>query len=129
MDSVLRQSKAMCPFLKSASPATLRAMSTAARPSPRASPCGGTMSKLQLYAHRCPVMGKAMAVQSSKYGAAAGIRAFSAQSRSDKARLHTSRNQEARAVESPILDGRKNGTCNCLDHDICDVDACVFLFC
>ncbi|KAM0483187.1 hypothetical protein ACHAPX_002636 [Trichoderma viride] len=108
MDSVLRQSKAMCPFLKSASPATLRAMSTAARPSARASPCGGTMSKLQLYAHRCPVMGKAMAVQSSKYGAAAGIRAFSAQSRSDKARLHTSRNQEARAVESPILDGRKN---------------------
>jgi 5-aminolevulinate synthase len=107
MDSVLRQSKAMCPFLKSASPATLRAMSTATRARP--SPCGGTMSKLQLYAHRCPVMGKAMAVQSSKYGAAAGIRAFSAQSKTDKARLHTSRNQEARAVESPILDGRKNG--------------------
>lgn len=68
------------------------------------------MSKLQLYAHRCPVMGKAMAVQSSKYGAAAGIRAFSAQTKTTgKARLHTSRNQEARAVESPILEGRKNG--------------------
>lgn len=67
------------------------------------------MSKLQLYAHRCPVMGKAMAVQSSKYGAAAGIRAFTAQSKTGKAKLHTSRNQEARAVESPILDGRKNG--------------------
>ncbi|TFB06096.1 hypothetical protein CCMA1212_002036 [Trichoderma ghanense] len=109
MDSVLRQSKAMCPFLKSASPATLRAMSTAARPkaSLPASPCGGTMSKLQLYAHRCPVMGKAMAVQSSKYGAAAGIRAFSAHSKTGKARLHTSRNQEARAVESPLLEGRK----------------------
>ncbi|RFU79982.1 5-aminolevulinate synthase, mitochondrial [Trichoderma arundinaceum] len=105
MDSVLRQSKAMCPFLKSASPATLRAMSTVSRP--RASPCGGTMSKLQLYAHRCPVMGKAMAVQSSKYGAAAGIRAFSAQSKTGKAKLHTSRNQEARAMESPILEGRK----------------------
>lgn len=124
MDSVLRQSKAMCPFLKSASPATLRAMSTAARPSKAslpaaagagagaaASPCGGTMSKLQLYAHRCPVMGKAMAVQSSKYGAAAGIRAFSAHSKTGKARLHTSRNQEARAVESPLLEGRKAGTC------------------
>ncbi|KAK4069945.1 uncharacterized protein Triagg1_6740 [Trichoderma aggressivum f. europaeum] len=108
MDSVLRQSKAMCPFLKSASPATLRAMSTVTRP--KASPLGGTMSKLQLYAHRCPVMGKAMAVQSSKHGAAAGIRAFSAQTKTTgKARLHTSRNQEARAVESPILEGRKNG--------------------
>ncbi|KAK5990081.1 5-aminolevulinic acid synthase [Cladobotryum mycophilum] len=106
MDSILRQSRAMCPFLKSASPATLRALSTTARP--RASPCGGTMSKLQLYAHRCPVMGKAMAVQSSKYGAAAAIRAFSAQSKGSKAHLHTSRNKEARAVDSPLLDGRKN---------------------
>lgn len=71
------------------------------------------MTKLQIYAHRCPIMGKAMAVQSSKYGAAAatGIRAFSGQAKSggSKAKLHTSRNQEARAVESPLLDARKNG--------------------
>lgn len=101
MDSVLRQSKAMCPFLKAASPATLRSLSTSARP--HASPCGGTMSKLQLFAHRCPVMGKAMAIQSSKQGAAAGLRAFSGQQKTGRANLHTSRNKEARAVESPIV--------------------------
>ncbi|KAL2213435.1 5-aminolevulinate synthase [Sarocladium strictum] len=101
MDAVLRQSKAVCPFLKKASPATLRALSTTARP--QASPCGGTMSKLQLYAHRCPVMGKALAVQSSKHGAAAAIRALSTQS---KAKIHTSANKEARAVDGPVFDRR-----------------------
>jgi 5-aminolevulinate synthase len=101
MDSIIRQSKAMCPFLKSASP------STSARPKP--SPCGGAMSKLQLLAHRCPVMGKAMAVQSSKYGAAAGLRAMSSQPKSSRAHIHTSRNQEARAVDSPVIQGRENG--------------------
>ncbi|KAG9258017.1 5-aminolevulinic acid synthase [Emericellopsis atlantica] len=114
MDSVLRQSKAMCPFLKTASPATLRALSTSARPtatpspSPKASPCGGTMSKLTLLAGRCPVMGKAMAVQSSKYGAAASLRAFSNHAKTSsasahgKAKMHTSRGQEARAVEGHV---------------------------
>lgn len=106
MDTVLRQSKAMCPFLKTASPAALRAMSTSARPKP--SPCGGTMSKLQVYAHRCPVMGKAMAVQSSQNNAVSGIRAMSSQSKQGRARIHTSRNQEARAVERPFMNGRDN---------------------
>ncbi|OAQ70263.1 5-aminolevulinate synthase, mitochondrial precursor [Pochonia chlamydosporia 170] len=108
MDSVLRQSKAMCPFLKTASPATLRALSTTARPKP--SPCGGTMSKLQVFAHRCPVMGQAMAVQSARNGfAAAGLRAVSGHTKASKARIHTSRTQEARAVDTPILEGRDNG--------------------
>ncbi|KJZ74078.1 5-aminolevulinate synthase [Hirsutella minnesotensis 3608] len=108
MDSVLRQSRAMCPFLKAASPATLRAMSTTARP--KASPCGGTMSKLQLFAHRCPVMGKALAVQSARNGVApAALRAFSGQGKQGRARLHTSRTNEARAVESPILNAREKG--------------------
>ncbi|KIE02905.1 5-aminolevulinate synthase, partial [Metarhizium majus ARSEF 297] len=109
MDSVLRQSKAMCPFLKAASPATLRALSTSARPKP--SPCGGTMSKLQVFAHRCPVMGKAMAVQSARNGVAvaAGLRAFSGQAKVNKARIHTSRTQEARPVDTPILEKRENG--------------------
>lgn len=108
MDSVLRQSKAMCPFLKAASPATLRALSTSARPKP--SPCGGTMSKLQVFAHRCPVMGQAMAVQSARNGvAAAGLRAFSGPAKANKARIHTSRTQEARAVDAPILENRDNG--------------------
>lgn len=110
MDSVLRQSKAMCPFLKTASPATLRAMSTSARCRPSASPCGGTMSKLQLFAHRCPVMGKALAVQSARNGiAVAGLRSLSGEVRPAKARLHTSRAHDARAVESPILDGHEKG--------------------
>ncbi|CAK7213792.1 mitochondrial 5-aminolevulinate synthase [Sporothrix curviconia] len=79
MDAVLRQSKAVCPFLKKASPATLRALSTASRASAAApetssaliaasSPCGGALSKLQLLAGRCPVMGKAMAVQATRIG-------------------------------------------------------------
>lgn len=106
MDSIIRQSKAMCPFLKTASPATLRALSTTARPVPKASPCGGTMSKLQLLAHRCPVMGKAMAVQTAtgKFGAAAAIRHAS-----NKARIHTSANNEARAVDSPVFQGKEAG--------------------
>lgn len=112
MDSVLRQSKAMCPFLKTASPAALRAMSTSARPQAvaavSASPCGGTMSKLQVFAHRCPVMGKAMAVQSSKNAAVSAIRAFSGDSKAGRARMHTSRNKEARAVERPF-ENRDNG--------------------
>ncbi|CAI6088870.1 hypothetical protein V2G26_013692 [Clonostachys chloroleuca] len=106
MDAVLRQSKAMCPFLKSASPSTLRALSTSARPK-ASSPCGSTMSNLQLLAHRCPVMGNAMAVQTAKYGgSAAAFRSFSGQSKAGRAKIHTSRNQEARAVDSPVLQGR-----------------------
>ncbi|CAH0049186.1 unnamed protein product [Clonostachys solani] len=106
MDAVLRQSKAMCPFLKSASPSTLRALSTSARPK-ASSPCGSTMSNLQLLAHRCPVMGKAMAVQTAKYGgSAAAFRSFSGQPKASRAKIHTSRNQEARAVDSPVLQGR-----------------------
>ncbi|KPM41555.1 5-aminolevulinate synthase, mitochondrial [Neonectria ditissima] len=109
MDSVLRQSKAMCPFLKKASPATLRALSTTTRPqAAQVSPCGGAMSKLQLLGQRCPVMGKAMAVQSAKHGAAAAsaFRAFSGNAKTGKAKIHTSRNQEARAVDRPIFEGR-----------------------
>jgi 5-aminolevulinate synthase len=70
MESLLNQSRAMCPFLKHTSPAALRSMSmtataTAVRPS-AAGPRGGTMSNLQVIARRCPVMSKALAVQSSR---------------------------------------------------------------
>ncbi|KAF4461179.1 5-aminolevulinate synthase mitochondrial [Fusarium albosuccineum] len=111
MDAVLRQSKAMCPFLKTASPATLRALSTSSRPQaalPSPSPCGGTMSKLQLLGQRCPVMGKAMAVQTAKHRAAASVRAFSGHTKTGKAKIHTSRNKEARAVDRPLFEGRDN---------------------
>ena len=119
MDSVLRQSKAMCPFLKKASPATLRALSTTTRPQVAStavavSPCGGTMSKLQLYAQRCPIMGKAMAVQSAKINAGAPtFRAFSGQAKSGKAKIHTSSKHEAQPLDRPLFEGaRDQGTLN-----------------
>ncbi|KAG9239744.1 mitochondrial putative 5-aminolevulinate synthase [Amylocarpus encephaloides] len=115
MDAVLRQSKSMCPFLKKTSPATLRSLSTAS-PARQSSPGGGSMSNLQTIARRCPVMGKALAVQTGKAahvglgGAAAigAIRAFTGKSGSNKsvtgkARIHTTRPQEARAIEDTLF--------------------------
>ncbi|KAK3380051.1 pyridoxal phosphate-dependent transferase [Lasiosphaeria ovina] len=123
MDSVLRQSKAMCPFMRKATAAGLRAMTTAAtatatatqvRPAIAPSPCGGAISKLQVLARRCPVMGKAMAVQSARLGSnhhqhagfhGAATSTFAGhRERSGKARLHTSRSKDARAVEDALLD-------------------------
>lgn len=62
MEALLRQSKGVCPFLKQTNPAALRALSSTAHHSPG----GGTISKLQHYAKRCPVMNKGLAVQSAK---------------------------------------------------------------
>lgn len=108
MDAVLRQSKAMCPFLKKASPATLRALSTSTRP--QVSPCGGTISKLQLLGQRCPVMGKALAIQSARSAATvAGIRNHSSQQKLGKAKIHTSRPHEARAVDASMFNTREAG--------------------
>ena len=114
MDAVLRQSKSMCPFLKKTSPATLRSLSTSTR---HASPCGGSMSNLQTIARRCPIMGKALIVQSAKAGkvgfggGVAGlgaVRSISGKVNSGKARIHTSRPKEARAVEDTLF-GREKG--------------------
>jgi 5-aminolevulinate synthase len=74
------------------------------------------MSNLQTIARRCPVMGKALAVQtakSSKVGlggvaAIGAIRAFSGKISAGKAKLHTSQHHEARAVEDPLF-GRDKG--------------------
>ena len=112
MDAVLRQSKSVCPFLKQASPATLRSLSTTTR----ASPGGGSMSNLQTIARRCPIMGKALAVQTAKSGkvgfggvaALGAIRAFTGKVNSGKAKLHTTRSHEARAVEGSLF-VRENG--------------------
>ncbi len=110
MDAALRQSKAMCPFMKKATAAGLRAMTTSARPA--VSPCGGTISKLQVLARRCPVMGKAMAVQSARLGhagfpAAAGVASLSTLSGhgkpAAKAKLHTGRTNAAQAVEGSLF--------------------------
>lgn len=67
MESLLHQSRAMCPFLKKTSPTALRSLATASRPSTTE---GGTVSNLQTVARRCPVMSKALAVQSSRLSAA-----------------------------------------------------------
>ena len=108
METVLRQSKTMCPFLKKTSPATLRSLSATSGPtrSYHASPGGGSMSNLQTIADRCPVMHKAMAVQS---GAAAfkaipalkGVRCFSG--KAHKAKLHTSSEQKARPIDGLVM--------------------------
>ena len=62
MEALLRQSKGVCPFLKKTNVQTLRTLST----STYQSPGGGTITKLQHYARRCPVMNKGLAVQSAK---------------------------------------------------------------
>ncbi|KIV77354.1 5-aminolevulinate synthase, mitochondrial [Exophiala sideris] len=62
MEALLHQSKGVCPFLKKTTPATLRSLST----STRHSPGGGTITNLQHIARRCPVMNKALAVQSAR---------------------------------------------------------------
>jgi 5-aminolevulinate synthase len=92
----------------------LRSLSTSTR---QASPGGGSMSNLQTIARRCPIMGKALAVQTAKSGkvglggvaALGAIRAFSGKAGTGKARLHTSNHREARAVEDTLF-GRENGT-------------------
>ncbi|KAL6713195.1 5-aminolevulinate synthase, mitochondrial [Lecanora helva] len=96
MESLLRQSRSMCPFLNKTSPATLRSLSTTTR---HASPGGGSMSNLQVLARRCPVMGKALAVQSAKNGKCGlsgvfgGVRAYGGCG--TKAKIHTSRAHQA----------------------------------
>jgi hypothetical protein len=106
MDALLRQSRSVCPFLKSTCPATLRSLATTAR---QVSPGGGTISNLQIIARRCPVMGKAMAVQSAKSGHSrlsgllGGRRAYST-----KAQIHTATTHRA-YVEVEPLRHRDNG--------------------
>ena len=98
MEALLRQSRAMCPFLNKTSPATLRTLSTSTNVQ-HAAPGGGAMSNLQIIARRCPVMGKALAVQGARTGNSAlagafgGTRAYHA--RVPRAKLHTTSPKEA----------------------------------
>ena len=106
MEALLRQSRAMCPFLHKTSPATLRTLSMTAA-AHHASPGGSTMSNLQVLARRCPVMGKALAVQSAKYGNATlagaygGVRAY--HTKVGRANIHTTAPKEAQAVDIPTV--------------------------
>ena len=102
MEALLNQSRSLCPFLKKTSPATLRSLSTTT--AHNVSPGGGRMSNLQGLARRCPVMGKALAVQSARYGGSSvlagtfgGVRAY--HGKADRANFHTATPKEARAVE------------------------------
>ena len=68
------------------------------------------MSNLQVLARRCPVMGKALAVQSAKSnnallgGVFRGTRAYTG-----KAEMHTARVQRAMMVEPNLESERRNG--------------------
>jgi len=111
MESLLHQSRAMCPFLKKTSPATLRSLSSTAAIR-HASAGGGTMSNLQVLARRCPVMGKALTVQSARNGASlggvfGGARAY--HSKGYRANLHTSSAKQAQVhheVPRNVGDGK-----------------------
>jgi len=103
MEALLRQSRAMCPFLNKTSPATLRTLSTSTTAQP-AAPGGSAMSNLQLIARRCPVMGKAINVQSARSALASafgGLRGY--HSKVPRVNLHTTSSKEARAVEMPAF--------------------------
>ncbi|KAF2841550.1 5-aminolevulinate synthase-like protein [Patellaria atrata CBS 101060] len=101
MEAMLRQSRSMCPFLKKTSPATLRSLSTTT--AHNVSVGGGSMSNLQVLARRCPVMGKALAVQSARgcdaslAGVYGGTRAC--HTKIARANLHTTRAKGAQAVD------------------------------
>ncbi|KAG9595832.1 5-aminolevulinate synthase-like protein, partial [Aureobasidium melanogenum] len=103
MEALLRQSRGMCPFLHKTSPATLRSLSTSTNA------VQANMSNLQVTAGQCPVMGKAMAVQSTRLntllsGAFGGSRAYSTRTtRAPRAYLHTTRAEKAQAVDSSPL--------------------------
>ncbi|KAI7705226.1 5-aminolevulinate synthase [Hortaea werneckii] len=110
MEALLRQSRAMCPFLNKTSPATLRSMSMSTSTNTSvhsAAPGGGAMSNLQIIARRCPVMGKALSVQSSRVansalsGAFGGTRAYHA--KVPRARLHTNAPNQAQAHDIPAV--------------------------
>ncbi|TKA31135.1 5-aminolevulinate synthase, mitochondrial [Salinomyces thailandicus] len=104
MEALLRQSRTMCPFLNKTSPATLRSMSMSTGVQ-QAAPGGGAMSNLQIIARRCPVMGKALSVQSARVGNSAlsgafgGTRAYHA--KVPRARLHTNAPNQAQAHDIP----------------------------
>ncbi|PGH06151.1 5-aminolevulinic acid synthase [Blastomyces parvus] len=114
MEALLNQSRSLCPFLQRTSPATLRALSTPA------SPGGGTISNLQVIARRCPIMSKALAVQSARMatprafstfaGAASGCGAKGVKGLrvpAGRKKFHTSASKEA-AIEQGSVRKREN---------------------
>nr|POE61834.1 5-aminolevulinate synthase, mitochondrial [Quercus suber] len=111
MEALLRQSQAMCPFLKKTSPATLRTLSTSTARQ-HAAPGGGAISNLQVLAKRCPIMGKAMSTSSSRLGNTARTAAFGAtrsyHAKVPRAKLHTTSPKEARPVNDTYATRREH---------------------
>lgn len=70
------------------------------------------MSNLQVLGRRCPIMGKALAVQSVRNnaltGSFGGARAYSSAARVHRAKLHTSASKEAQAVEIDRMHGKQS---------------------
>lgn len=113
MEALLRQSRSMCPFLSKTSPATLRSLSTTTAAASHA-PGAGSMSNLQVLGRRCPIMGKALAIQSARNGNTAlagafgGVRAY--HSRVNRAKLHSSAAKEAQVVQFEDVKVQQQGT-------------------
>jgi len=109
MEALLRQSKGVCPFLKNTSPATLRSLSTTTQPSPG----GGTITNLQFIARRCPVMNKALAVQSARIHSRRYAKAAAStgvvKSLLEK-KLHTTAEKKA-SVETNMFRNTAQGMC------------------
>jgi 5-aminolevulinate synthase len=113
MEALLHQSKGVCPFLKKTSPATLRSLST----STHHSPGGGTITNLHHIARRCPVMNKALAVQSARlttrrgYGKVAASGTGVVKSLLEK-KLHTSADKKA-SVDTEYRPVKQGTTFTC----------------
>ncbi|RIA99075.1 pyridoxal phosphate-dependent transferase [Glomus cerebriforme] len=69
MEAIVNQCKKACPFLHNSSTASLRKLSRMPAPAGFTSEAGGNVraNALTIMAQKCPVMGKAMAVQSKHY--------------------------------------------------------------
>lgn len=108
MEALLRQSKGVCPFLHKTSANTLRSLSTTTRQSPG----GGAITNLQFTARRCPVMNKALAVQSARiatrsYGKVATGSSGTVKKLLNK-KLHTSAEKKAN-VDTHAVRGAPTG--------------------
>src|SRR6266540_193414 len=69
MEAIVNHCKKACPFLHNSTTATLRKLSRMPAPAGSTSEAGGNVrtNALTTMAQKCPVMGKAMAIQSKNY--------------------------------------------------------------
>ena len=89
----LRQSQAVCPFLRKSTPGQLRCFSSVNAPV-------GVMSRLQNYGRKCPYMGKALATQNATNSCNSMRSVFNtARAYHSKAAFHTYDAKKAEAVD------------------------------